>query len=401
MLKEKKRLLAPLLILAVYAFTCGVMIISFILKANGDFLLDAFEECSLLVYSGIVAISIIYDRKINISKLLYLAVLAFFYFVSVLVNGGGFGSILAVIVPLVLLYCFEYGVFDEGFKFLILGLSVFMIIAFYFITENVVVNYMDWFFYYSTNPNVVGISAVMFFMIITTFVRCDDKYEKAFIVVAGVMTLLILLNVKARAALICMAIYCAFIILPKRIFSRKIIVLLLSLIVFAGFLIPIVYLHFYEIGAEIKLFGKNLYTGREEIWDSLFNIMNNGGLKNWLFGVGSKIPVNEANEGIHNDFYSLVYNFGFVGFLLLASYYVIKIKSVLKHLDDIVIKKSLLTFTATCMLCWFETIIISSFVYVFIYFSLGMAINRSNSLEEKDNWANERAIVSKFYNNLD
>ena len=399
MLGDKRQLLAPWIILIFYAFTCGIVFLSFIVDVPVYLFVEFFENYSLLFYALGLAATVIYDKKLKANDFLLLAGVGVYLFATTFINGGGVGSVVSLVLPLVFLCCFEYSCFDNLLVYITISLGVFMTLVFSFVSEFVFTTYMTWIFENTTNPNTVGYLTVMFFMLWCSFVDVDSKHKKCFFVIFAFICLKCLLEIRARTALISFIAYCVFLIIPKKFVNKKTITALLLAVVAIGFMIPIAYVYFYQSGIELEFFGKNLFTGRELVWQDMLRIFGEKGVIGWLFGAGSHTKVDKGVFGIHNEYFAIVFNFGIFGFLLILLFFITKLKPVLLNVQDGRVRKLTFSFVCVCIACFFETLFISSFLYVFICFGLGFAMNRSRALENQGRFIEEREFADKILGN--
>ena len=96
---------------------------------------------------------------------------------------------------------------------------------------------------------------------------------------------------------------------------------ILSMLIVIGISIPIIYVYMYENNVDIKipLISKSLYTGREILWKSMIDSLNENKM-GYLIGLGSHNMTSiGVIKNLHNWYLGMIYLFGIP---LTISYYV-------------------------------------------------------------------------------
>lgn len=137
-----------------------------------------------------------------------------------------------------------------------------------------------------------------------------------------------------------------------------------ALIVF-GFLvcllIPVVYVALYNHmeGQSITILGKNLFTGRQDVWQDAFRMIG----ENPVFGVGNEEKFVGVYESAHNSMLAIWKTSGVILLILYVIAFVIAKPKIAKQVDiDLFMRCAIIP---VIFIAAFETILTDSNLYVF------------------------------------
>lgn len=353
------------------------VMLTFILLFNST-ALTVYSSVAIYINSGAVAFAIIVNRKIHFRTLVFFVLSVSFMMIAISINSGGIGSVLTYVASILALDLISTLDFKEvNVKALtifitavIIGLLVFSL------------RYRQNFDYYEhngVNPNTIGMFALYAFCLSVCLGR-----RKWINLVLFLFTALIMLNAQSRGALLALLAYVVLALLPKKLFTKKIVFILTTIIIGIGIAVPFIYINLYNSGFRLEILNKRLFTGRERIWIRALNYFSTTKYS-WLLGIGSKAELWDAATNVHNCFFGIIVNFGIVGLVLYLLYIRFFINEVSKYtfLDNN-IKNWFCAYLSTNLVLGFsETSIFWSMVFFIANISLGRAFNLSQ-LYEKD-----------------
>ena len=360
-------------------------------------LLIWFSDWMSLLYIVGIAVTIICDRKIKKIDFLYLILLSLFYFSTILYTNGGLGSVISIILPLVFICCVESCNINKVITTVLVVANILILCAFTIIVTFFATDYN---FYITTfkhlNPNTISMISLM--VLIMWFIFADYEKSKkgiSLLVVLIVDVVYIVSKTKGRTSLLGLVLICLLILSPKKIFTKVFAKKwTASVMVVFGLVIPIVYLHLYNLELNLVFGGESLYTGREEVWRNLFTQLSDGGVLNWLFGVGSDAEILGNSFDAHNSYYSVIGCFGVVGFLLYGLFFMKKIELLYDFTNDAVVRKSIIALYAILILSYFEAINLISLGMFSFFLPIGLGLSRARELNSKKNMCADISIVS-------
>lgn len=294
--------------------------------------------------------------------------------INTIINGSGFGSILTYAnLIMMLLYFSLFSVTprqkDNMFNLIIISILIVLIT---YSNQNEINT-----LYYSIipgntdqsiNPNTVGI--LYFFLFIYAIfkinkmpfslpLRCFVK-----IVIFGII-LYLSLDTGARTSVMAMCLFFLadfFNFIPPKYNSNT----LKSLYVF-GLIVTLVFTFFYMYLHQVtdgtfEIFGKNLFTGREVVWQEAYDILKD----NWLFGYDNSYAFfNGRVQSAHNSLLGIWFVLG-----------IIPLICCIKHLSDGFLSVAKSSNSRTTMIALFACLFIMTFETLlsdddlYIYFAL-------------------------------
>ena len=258
----------------------------------------------------------------------------------------------------------------------------------------------DYNFYVTTfkhlNPNTIAMISLMALIIWFIFSDYETNKKDIILLVVLIVDVVYIVSItKGRTSLLGLVFICLLILSPKKIFTKVFAKKWTALVmVVFGLVIPIVYLHLYNLGLNLVFGGESLYTGREEVWRNLFTQLSDGGVFNCLFGIGSDAEIFGNGFGAHNSYYSVIGCFGVSGFLLYGLFFIKKIEPLYYFTNDAIVRRSIMAFYVLLILSCFEVINLISLGMFSIFLPIGLGLSRARELNSKKNMCADISIVS-------
>lgn len=340
-----------------------------------------YSEMSLYVIGVFVIIGIFLDKKIRLNRLGYVLIVSIYYIVALKINNGGIGSAFTFVVPIIMLFAFERASFTLFHEKIIKGMCIVLLI-FSFIQSYIYASDWWYFRFNAINPNTMGMYTEFAIMCWLAFsdIRLEKLITALILLTIAIVTLI---NFEARAGLLIVFVYIFGIMFPQRAVTKKSILFFMIASTILGLAIPFIYISLFRNGVQYEILGKNLYTGRENIWLNMMEKLSMN--KNaWLFGLGSKTTFYyDHYTNIHNNFFAVIVDFGIIGFVL---FYGMLLKQVfsIKHFENRKICKLVIMFICyTFVLGMTEVTTLFSVIYPLAFLGLGWAISINNSMEGK------------------
>lgn len=339
-----------------------------------DTLFEVYTDYSLYVISVFVMLFLLLNKVISGRLLLFLSIFTIYLFCSLLYNGGGIGSIVTVALFFLLLYCFTKLKIIRISKNPVVIFSIAMIF-YLFIRSFAYGQDFDYYRNNSINPNSMGMFLIYCCMLLFSVLNFRNSVNKLFAVGVVAMAFVALGNYSARGSMLSLLFFLILNVIFSRRVSKRVLLVVVIVIIVVGLAFPFVYLSLYRNDVNFELFGKSLYTGREVIWDSMLDELNQNYM-NWLFGLGSKAELWEGHSlNVHNNYFAVLVNFGIVGFVLYYGFLFTMIAKTASIIDEFACAKKLLFMfiSGSLLLGFFEVTTLWIPIYPFVCFSLGGA----------------------------
>lgn len=347
---------------------------------------------SISFYGNFVALMviIIMNNKFNKSDqelIFYLLLFLSYGFLSLIITAGQIGSVITPIFSILTLWVFKKIKFDNRYlkiiTIIMISLNLFWIISSPGYYQKFFMNKNDF-----LNSNTIGMILMYTSIYISIFIRRLDWKGARYISLAiHLFSGWGILNCEARGSFICLLVFVLFdLIIPKNIWRRRNIVLYISiLIIIMGVFFTYIYVKMYINGYNytIPFINKPLYTGREVIWLNFYFEITQS-YKSLLFGLGSDAVLWSGNSlNLHNNYLTVLTNFGIVGYILYYSFWVKQIANVYKNnqVSDFQISL-ILGFITILVNGYFEVSMLWHNMFFFNFMFLGLAIN-SNSNDHR------------------
>lgn len=343
-------------------------------------LIDLLGQYVLYILGFLSIFLFCLNRKMYSTQFLFFSVVVLSLIISLMYTQGGIGSAIAFILPFLLLSGLQYISLTSFDEKAIRILSIFMIV-FLFIRS---FSYdLNWWYDRDTimNPNTLAQFSVFAYTYFASFFTSKTKLTKVLSLVLLTISAFACINYSSRGALVALITYGLGLILINKINKKKIILCFVVLVILST-LFPFLYLYLYENNEVATILGKPLFTGREVIWERLLNKLNDNPTK-WFLGLGSNVDIGKDVLNVHNTPFSIIVDFGILGFILYYGYILYLLLKVRHY--DVKTKKLILSFFSTTIVLGFTEVTTMWPVSIAMAFcSLGLAIaNQSNA--SKDN----------------
>lgn len=304
------------------------------------------------------------------------------------IKTSGIGSAIIVITGfLAYIVLSSYHISKDSIKLITLIFSVVSILL--FISSN---NYMQKFTLYPDmyiNSNIIAAAALYFTIYLNILIlELNIPHTKFLSFIFTIIGTLTILNCQSRASMLAIVSYLAFYyLIPKRLLhKRKFLNFILVSIILIGTLIPFIILFFYRrnIDLTLPLISKSLYTGREIIWNKIFDLLKADPFS-LLFGLGSQIEINQGELLVaHNSYMAIIVNFGICGFMIIYGFIIYQFKKILKNVNLYNYEiKLFLGFICIFIHEFFEYTFLNPVFVLFTFLFLGLALNSSIELKKE------------------
>lgn len=262
--------------------------------------------------------------KIEVKKSLYLYLIPLMIIIILfsILSLSGIGSYLNLLNLILLIIVAQKVKLKKREYKLIVALScILLLILFFksiFVWKNFELNKED------INPNVLAQSIILSFGIVYTGIKQirGEIKSKRILLVLNFMAILAIYFCNCRTALVSIMIFIIIQLFENTTrYVNNNIKKILSMLIVIGISIPIIYVYMYENNVDIKipLISKSLYTGREILWKSMIDSLNENKM-GYLIGLGSHNMTSiGVIKNLHNWYLGMIYLFGIP---LTISYYV-------------------------------------------------------------------------------
>ncbi len=326
---------------------------------------NSISNILFIVYFLLIVVGLIINGKYifgNKTNLIFLFFLMFFAFCSLILNGGGIGSIINIFTSICGVLLFSDCDIGKITKKLIFYICIVLYILLFSMSFN------SWKLYTSgiweINPNSIGVALFLCYSVICLYIHKNkEKPNYIFFPFFTLITFYAIYLTNCRSALLGIIIFFIANFLPiiGKIVSDKRNIIFLLLII-AGIIFPLVYIEMYKnnVNFSIPFIGKRMYTGREQLWMYMIESMKQteNGL---LLGVGTN---NVTGMGIisnvHNWYLSILYSFGIFAFTV---YYLMFLNKIKKCTNE----KVLITLLIIFLIGFVETAAMGAVCKTFIF----------------------------------
>ena len=334
---ESKKGIQPYILLLAFVFYFSTMIsksIYDVLSPYTDYVL--YIAVILCIFFS----QYVYAKDVK-NHLKYFSFFLAYGIFSILNTNGGIGSLLGfAFVPLYV--CgLEKIVFTRKAKrsFLILFVGFILVLS---VTASYITNNYSWTKNNFISPNTYGLTCSFCFMYAYIFMLgLEFRHKKLFTWLLFALTIYVNYELDCRTAMYTsLLFFFAISFVPSIFLKKRFLMTVIIVLLILPFVFPIIYVNFYTSGVDLKLpfTDKSLYTGRELIWSMFFSHMGSN-LKNWLIGVGSKVPIyvdtgRSQSQHLHNNTLALLTIFGIIGTLMTYSYLLKNIKRIMSRYPE-------------------------------------------------------------------
>lgn len=329
------------------------------------------------------------DRK-DMIQYFYSLIFLIYTIITLFITNGGIGSAIIPTYSFLLLLIFYRTTFDTKILRILLMSYIFLNL---FLVLNSTDYYAKTLYYRGQYINSNTISMVLMYTaiyIIVLLKKLKIRFTKILTLIVFSASIWAISNCQSRGTLISILSFAVMdTIIPKSFWRNKLRTLfILILLITIGTVFPYIYTQLYTNGFNFNLpfTQKSLYTGREIIWGSFFEQMNQGAV-NWLFGLGSKADMFSGKSlNVHNNYLAVITNFGLIGYIMYYGFLV-------KQVSNIYERERISDFQIS-LLIGFLSVLIDGFVeistlwhdlFFFCFLFLGMAISENNDLKIQNN----------------
>lgn len=327
---------------------------------------------SLFINATIICICLFLDNKFSKKALIFILFAISFSVTTIFFTNGGFGSVITFIVPIFLHSCICQSKFNEKDRKIILFFSAIMLVYVYIYSIKYVGNFI-YFSHYDINSNTIGIFSMFAFMYLNALTDMRGKKYIILLVISCLLSFMCMYNCESRMTTVALLVYILLGHIPYNRLSGQVLYFISIIVIMLGTLFPYIYLMMYRHNITFELFGKTLYTGREQIWDMMFEMLTTRSTS-LLFGLGSKVELWKGhNLNVHSNYFNIIVNFGIVGYAIFYYYIIKNIKMITKSICNQRDWKLLSIFICAVLILGFtETTTLWSEIFIMAYFSLGL-----------------------------
>lgn len=347
------------------------LIFSTVLFAFSGTLFKIFNSCTLLIYTVVTIGEIFYEKTLPI-KIASVVILSSIYFfvISLFNDSAGIGSSILIIVSMLSMVAMNRMVIRKKLLILLEKFAFYAVLAMtavsFYIHESVA-NYMT-FNERGVNPNSWAEITILLAMVYASIHVKKDKILNLMVLLCASITAF---NCRTRFMTVAALLFVFLYLLPIKVFREKRMLLFTIIVIMAGTLFPFIYLLIYKSGFQMMIYGKEFFTGREVIWDSIFSSMNGHKLR-LLFGLGSNFNAEVTN--MHSVYLGVLADFGIVGYILYFGFIIYLISTKGKNIEHESTKNALLMFVIGNLFIGItETSMLWSGVFCLCYIGLGLA----------------------------
>lgn len=335
--------------------------------------MEAYKSVALFLNIFVIGLSLVAMKKYRPSSVVHILFTVAYMIVTLCISEGGLGSILTFGVAMLVMEVASYLTFDEIQRRVIALVSALGILYVFIYSWRYRENY-NYYAYQDINPNTLGLYLLYFYEIWFCLISTNKQKNILLTIALLVMSALGMLNLLSRGTLGALIAFCVLVSLPRRFFKSYTIFALVIIAIAICIAVPFIYLALYENGFRISLFGKPLFNGREIIWGRMLNAFSEKPWA-WWFGLGSKVQLWEYDLNVHNNCFSIIVNFGWLGLLLYEGFVLSNIKKACIRADAVPECRCWLFMfiCSTIILGFFETTTHWAASFVFAYMGLGMA----------------------------
>lgn len=344
----------------------------YIFSLNGQ-VLSFFSDVSLYISCFILIIGYIALNKIDIKLLTFILFLALFLIIGLTFTGGGIGSVVTFIFSILFFFLLRECKFSKTQINYILFLNI-CAILYLFVYSFFGRNNYNFYFLNGYNPNSLGMILVYSFMMWSSFSVFSKRSTKFLFVILAISSLIGIYHYKARSSLIALVCYLILLVVPQKIVTKKSTMFVILCIIIFGTLFPMVYVKLYEAGVSITLFGKSLFTGRQEIWGNVLDLLEKNPFS-ILLGLGSDEHLwGYDSMNVHNNYLNIIVCFGLFIYLLYFGILVYYLNKTCERIKNHQIRRFVASFVSMVFIAGaFEIVTFFSTFYVFAYSGLAFA----------------------------
>ena len=285
---------------------------------------NLYEKYAIFLELVLIITYLIFNKTRTAFVFFIITYCAYLLFVFYSNDKCGIGSIVTSILSIMIIEYMSQVNFNKPIIAFIYRLSVLMIISLCFFA---------WFIrnHYTLVYNTNTLGMLIMFAIMNYFCFKKEKILSLFDICCILLSLYAMILLRARGVIL--ATVCFFIMCYcHRVFTPKIMMLSVLLIVAGGVIFPISYLEFVKKSPNTIILGKQVASGRQALWKDMFEKYALSD-KNKMLGLGSKTKLDELDQNtsnVHNYHLALIFNFGILGYIIYYSYMLSVMSKVIK-----------------------------------------------------------------------
>lgn len=319
--------------------------------------------------------------EIKISYLFFLILLMLCMTLSLFYTHGGLGSVATSVASFAVLLLMKEIRFSNKQKNYYKYLNIVLLLYLFLFSFLGADNY-NFYIEQKYNPNGLGFFIVYAFLQWAGFADLTNKREKILFVLLLVCTVVGLYYFKSRSTIIALFCYIILLLVPKKIVAHKSVMAVIIFIIIMGTLFPIIYVAIYKAGINFSIFGKSLFTGREDIWMRMFELFSENPFS-IIIGLGSKVKLWEYGMETHNNYYNLIVCFGIFYYFIYFGFLLYFLNIAVKKIQEPHTRRLISGFVATALIAgYFEITTFSPFFFLCAYSGLAFTFQFSQNLIE-------------------
>lgn len=341
-----------------------------------------YSSLSFFLYLAVVILSLFYKKIYSKKWTMFISIVLIYFFGVTLFNEkAGIGSAILISISMLFISNIKDAIIPGGFLSALKGLCLLFFIYMVFISFNIHADYI----YYANNfinPNTWA-EFIMYISMLYTVLNSSEKRVNIVNIAILFIAIVGMYNCRTRLMTLASILYLVLYIFPYRFFKKNRLFLFAVIIIVVGTIFPFLYLCLYRSGFKMMIYGKDIFSGREYIWNVIFEALNENKWR-YLIGLGSHAELaNLGGLNVHNLYLTLIVDFGVIGYLLYFLYilYIVSYKS--KKINSEISKDALLMFIVGNLFLGFsETSLLWS--AVFSISCIGLANTEEKILYKKD-----------------
>lgn len=323
-------------------------------------------------------------NKFEMRNYAFLLVFTIYGLFTLVINDGGIGSIVVPVYGFLTFIVFNiYKVNERQVKIL---LVTFIILNLYLVLNSN--NYFEKSFYnygQYINSNTIGMVLLYTAIYIKIFsYKLKIRFQRIISFIIYLLSIVAILNTQSRGAVFTLILFIFLdTLIPKNFWrNRRTTLTVFIAVIVSGTIFPFLYTLMYVNGIEynIPFTSKDLYTGREVIWQNFFIEMSSDA-KNWFLGLGSNAELWIGQDlNVHNNYLAILTNFGLFGYFLYHIFIIIAVRTSHKgkYMSEYQISL-LIGFLCVLVSGFVEASILWFMMFFFNFMFLGLINNDYNS----------------------
>lgn len=256
--------------------------------------------------------------KVNLKKAFIFAVFIGLTIAAILINHSGLGLVINIIWPLTIIYVFRNCKFSLNYLnrinlLMLIGWLIALLATFTY-NEQFFANFEAGIQMEGVNPNTMAIVIVFTALFLELYIDSISK-SKILKILICLMSFVALYRTRSRTSLVAFAVVLLleFLLKGKIRKSKKLGMLIPTLIITAGIVFPFVYTALFTQGIvsyHTLFLGKRIFTGRQYIWLNLWEYLQQN--KNaFIWGVGYNTELySRGTFNLHNAYLSIFAQYG-------------------------------------------------------------------------------------------